>query len=381
MDDKPNLHRATLAAQGLRPVDPVSGAVGAPLMPATTYARDEDFRLIGDIEYSRDANLTYREPEALIARLEEGADAMVFASGMAAAAAVLQALRPGDHVVTLQVMYFELRRWMTRFCEDWGLTIDFFDPAEPDTLHQALKPGKTKLVWIESPTNPTWSVVDIAAIAKAAHDAGALLAVDSTVATPVLTRPLCLGADLVVYSATKFLNGHGDVVGGAAVTRTVDDFWERVGDNRRSVGAILGPFEAWLLMRGLRTVFLRVQRASDNALAIARHLDGHPKLTAVLYPGLEGHPGHAIAARQMPGGFGGMLSLRVKGGADAALRVVGACNVWLRATSLGSVESLISHRASIEPQSPIPKDLLRLSVGIEHVDDLIADLDQALERA
>lgn len=381
MSEDPECDRETLAVQGLSPIDPVSGAVGAALLPATTYARDRQFRLIGASEYSRDDNPTYAAPEAVIAHLEEGAEALLFASGMAAAAAILQALRPGDHVVAPAIMYFELRRWMTGFCADWGLAIDSFDPAEPQTLAQVLKPGKTKLVWIESPTNPTWDIVDIAAVAALAQAAGARLAVDSTVATPVLTRPLALGADLVVHSGTKYLNGHGDVVAGVAVARTADDFWARVRENRRRVGAVLGPFEAWLLQRGLRTLFLRVRRASQSALAIARHFEDHPKLSTVLYPGLEAHPGHAVARHQMDGGFGGMLSLRVKGGAEAALAVVGACRVWLPATSLGSVESLISHRASIEPKSPIPEDLLRLSVGIEAVGDLIRDLAQALDQA
>lgn len=381
MGEDSKVDRETLLTQGLSPIDPVSGAVGSPLLPATTYARDRDFRLIGDVEYSRGANPTYDEPEALIACLEDGADAMLFSSGMGAAAAVLQALRPGDHLVAPSVMYFELRDWMARFCNDWGLSVDFFDAAEPSGLERALKPGTTKLVWVESPTNPTWDIIDIATVAKTVHDAGALLAVDSTVATPVLTRPLTLGADLVVHSATKYLNGHSDAVAGAAVTRTADEFWSRVRENRRRVGAILGTFEAWLLMRGLRTLHLRVRRASESALAIARHFDGHPKLSALLYPGLERHPGHEVARRQMEGGFGGMLSLRVKGGPQAALAVCGACRIWLRATSLGGIESLISHRASIEPRSPIPDDLLRLSVGIEHVGDLIADLEQALEQA
>ena len=315
----------------------------------------------------------------LIARLEGGADAMLFGAGIAAASAVIQALRPGDHIVTMSVMYHEIREWMTQFCRDWGLAIDFFDPSDPDSLHEVLRPGETKLVWIESPTNPTWDVVDIKAVAEASHAAGARLAVDSTVATPVLTQPLALGADIVAYSATKYLNGHGDVVAGVAVTRETDGFWTRVTENRVRVGAVLGPFEAWLLARGLRTLYLRVQRASENALAIARHFDGHPKVAAVLYPGLESHPGHAIARRQMAGGFGGMMSIRVRGGAEAALAVCRACRIWLRASSFGSVESLISHRASIEPTSPVPKDLLRLSVGIEHVDDLIADLARALD--
>jgi cystathionine gamma-synthase len=381
MNTRPKLRPETLAARGLHPIDPASGAVGAPLQPATTYARDEEFRLIGSAGYSRDENPTYLEPEGVLAALEEGEEALLFSSGIAAATAVLQALRPGDHVVAMGVMYFEIREWMRQFCSDWGVQFDLFDPANPDSLTQVVRPGQTKLVWIESPTNPTWDIIDIAWAAGIVHDAGARLVVDSTVATPVLSRPLTLGADLVVHSATKYLNGHGDVVAGAVVTRSLDDFWARIRENRVNIGSVIGPFEAWLLARGMRTLHLRVRKASENALSIARHFDGHDRLTAVLYPGLENHPGYDTACRQMDGSFGGMISLRIKGGANAALAVCGACQVWVRASSLGSTESLISHRASIEPESPVPRDLLRLSVGIEHVDDLVADLEQALAAA
>jgi len=242
-----------------------------------------------------------------------------------------------------------------------------------------VRKGETRLVWIETPSNPTWDVIDIEAAAEAAHSAGAMLAVDSTVATPVLTRPVEHGADLVMHSATKYLNGHGDVVAGALVTARRDEFWDQLAEQRHSGGAIAGSFEAWLLQRGMRTLFMRVRQASESALRIARDLEGHPALEAILYPGLASHPGHSVARRQMHGGFGGMLSLRVRGGADAALAVAGKCEVFIRATSLGGVESLIEHRYSIEgPASPIPPDLLRLSIGAEAVEDLIEDLRQAL---
>lgn len=256
-----------------------------------------------------------------------------------------------------------------------------FDAADPDALARAAAEGNTRLVWIETPCNPTWDVIDIARAAEVAHAHGAKLAVDSTVATPVHTRPLELGADLVMHSATKYLNGHADVVAGAVVTAREDGWWQRICEQRSEAGAILGTFEAWLLQRGMRTLFVRVPKSSASALEIARHFAGHPRLEAVLYPGLETHPGHAIAARQMQGGYSGMLSLRVKGGAEAALAVANACRVFIRATSLGGTESLIEHRYTIEgSQSPIPPDLLRLSVGIESTRDLIGDLEQALER-
>jgi cystathionine gamma-synthase len=227
-----------------------------------------------------------------------------------------------------------------------------------------------------------WEITDLVAVCDLAHTAGARVAVDNTVATPVHTRPLELGADLVVHSATKYLNGHSDVLAGAVLTAHRDPFWERIRSWRRNAGAVLGPFEAWLLQRGMRTLFLRVRRASDNAMAIARHLQGHPALTAVLYPGLPSHPGHEIAARQMRGGFGGMLSIRLTGGAEQAMAALAAVRVFKRATSLGGVESLIEHRRSQEgPSSPVPEDLLRLSIGIEALEDLLADLDGALDAA
>ncbi len=384
MTDEPDLKPESLAAHGGRSPDAERGDVAPPLRPSTNYARDQDYRQIGGQGgYSRADSPSYLEVEALLARLEGGAGAMVFASGMAAATAVWLSLAPGDHVVLPKVVYWGLRDWLLKFAANWGLGVDLFDQGDPAALARALKPGATKLVWIETPCNPTWDVIDIAAAAEAAHGVGARLAVDSTVATPVLTQPIALGADLVFHSGTKYLNGHGDVMAGVLVTARADDFWERLRDKRHRGGGVLGAFEAWLLQRGLRTLYLRVGRASDSALAIARHFEGHPKLAAVLYPGLESHPGHAIAKRQMAGGFGGMLSLRVaggaEGGAEPALEVARRVRVFVRATSLGGVESLIEHRASIEgPTSPVPADLLRLSIGIEDAGDLIADLEQAL---
>jgi cystathionine gamma-synthase len=234
-------------------------------------------------------------------------------------------------------------------------------------------------LWIETPANPLWSITDIAGAAEIAHQAGALLAVDSTAATPVLTRPLALGADIVMHSATKYLNGHSDVIAGSLTVAREDEFWQRLLTARSGGGAILGSLEAYLLLRGMRTLHVRVERACHSAQRIAERFAGHPNVEAVLYPGLPTHPGHAIAARQMVGGFGGMLSIRVKGGAAAAIAAAARVELWKRATSLGGVESLVEHRASIEGAgSPVPPDLLRLSVGIEHPDDLIADLEAAL---
>lgn len=372
----------TLAAQGTHPSD-THGSVVPPLTPSTTFARDEHYALLsGSRSYARDHNPTFEPAEHLLTQLEHGAAARLFASGMAAAMAVVQTLAPGERVVAPRVMYWGLRNWLLRFSAQWGIDVALFDPADLEALTRAVAEGNTRLLWIETPCNPTWDVIDIARAAEIAHAQNAKLAVDSTVATPVHTRPLELGADLVMHSATKYLNGHADVVAGVLVTAHADDWWRSICEQRAEAGAIPGTFEAWLLQRGMRTLFVRVAAASASALAIARHFEGHPRIERVLYPGLETHPGHGVAARQMHGGYGGMLSLRVKGGAEAALAVANACRVFIRATSLGGVESLIEHRYTIEgPQSPIPPDLLRLSVGLESTRDLIGDLEQALQFA
>ncbi len=380
MSNKHELAPETKAAHALSQVDPATGAITPSIHLSTTYGRDEDYQLIVPEQgYTRDENPGFLIPERLLAELEGGTSALLFSSGMAAAMAVVQSLQPGDHIVAPKVMYWGLRNWLVTFCQTWGLGLDLFDASDPDALATTVRKGETKLVWIETPTNPTWDLIDIAAAAEIAHGIGARLVADSTISTPVLTQPIKFGADLVMHSATKYLNGHSDVVAGAVVTAKDDEFWGRVRDVRVNGGAIPGPFEAWLLQRGMRTMFLRIRQASESAMTIANHFDNHPNLEAVLYPGLANHPGHEIAERQMQGGFGGMLSLRINGEAEDALAIVLKCNVFTQATSLGGVESLIEHRYSIEGESsPIPKDLIRLSIGIESVDDLIADLEQAL---
>jgi cystathionine gamma-synthase len=276
-------------------------------------------------------------------------------------------------------MYHSLRKWIAAYAADGHLTADFVDATSPGALAAAVVPGRTRLVWIETPANPLWSITDIAGAAEIAHRAGALLAVDSTVASPVVTRPIEWGADIVMHSATKYLNGHSDVIAGALTGARKDEFWQRLVMARNGGGAILGGFEAYLLLRGMRTLYPRVERACRSALQIAEAMAAHPRVVTVLYPGLPSHPGHAVAARQMTGGFGGMLSVRVSGGGKAAVAAAARLELWKRATSLGGVESLVEHRASIEgPDSPVPADLLRLSVGIEDPDDLIADFAQAL---
>jgi cystathionine gamma-synthase len=379
--DRADLDIATRVAQALGAIDHATGALVPPVHSSTTYVRDRDYKLPGPWSYGRPHNPTVEAAEAVLASIEGGVGALLFASGTAAFTTVFQALKPGDHVVAPKEMYWALRTWLIELLQPWGVAVDLVDMTDLHAVAAAVRPGQTRVVWIETPANPSWLVTDIAAVADIAHRAGAVLGVDSTSATPVLTRPIEHGADIVMHSATKYLNGHSDVLAGALIAARDDALWQRIVRLRWANGAILGGFEAWLLLRGLRTLVLRVRQASRSAQAIAEHCLGHPNVAQVLYPGLGNDPGHAVAKRQMSGGFGGMLSIRVQGGREAALAVAGRLQLFARATSLGGVESLVEHRASIEgPGSPVPPDLLRLSVGIEAVGDLIADLDQALAR-
>lgn len=405
MTSKP-LAPATLAAQGLGFIEPVTKAIVQPIHVSTTFERDATNEYSAGRCYSRADNPTFDQVEATLAALEQGTDALVFASGMAAATACFQALDPGDHVIAPTVMYWALRNWLTTFARRWGLEVSLVDTTKLDELRAAMRPGKTKLVWLETPSNPLWHVTDIAAAADIAHQAGANLAVDSTVAASVFTQPLTLGADLVMHAATKYLNGHSDLVAGALIAGSSlcaarhllnttsgvrptdlfariaaepDGYWKRIRSIRSQLGGVLGSFEAWLLMRGLRTLHPRVRWAAASAQQLAERLAEHPAILEVLYPGLPSFAGHDVARRQMIGGFGAMLSIRLKAGELAAIATAAKVQLWKRATSLGGVESLLEHRASIEgPGSPCPSDLLRLSVGIEDANDLFADLDQAL---
>ncbi len=381
MDPKQS-HPDTIAAQALGWTDAETRAVIPPIHVSTTYLRDPDNQYRSGRIYARADNPAFDQAEAVINALEGGHQAMLFASGMAAATAVFQGLMPGDHVLAPKVMYWSLRNWLMTFATTWGLKIELIDMTSPAAVQAAIRPGQTKLVWVETPANPLWTVTDIAATVKIAHDAGALLAVDSTVATPLLTRPLALGADVVMHAATKYLNGHSDLIAGVLVVREDSEYWQRVRKVRAQLGGTLGSFESWLLLRGLRTLHLRVRAACASAQKIAEHFHGHPLVAEVLYPGLPGCHGHAVAKAQMTGGFGGMLSIRARGGEAAAIAVAAKTQLWKRATSLGGTESLIEHRASVEGVgTPAPPDLLRLSTGIEDAADLIADLEQALAAA
>jgi cystathionine gamma-synthase len=369
----------TVAAQALGWVDDATRAISPPIHMATTFLRDADNQYRRGRIYARDHSPSFDQAEAVLCALEKGAHAALFASGMAAATAVFMALKPGNHVVVPKVMYWSLRNWLANFATQWGLQVEFIDMSDLEELKRSMCFGKTKLVWIETPANPLWTITDIAAVAEITHAGGAMLAVDSTTASPVLTRPLTLGADFVMHSATKYLNGHSDVIAGALVARADSDYWTRMKGVRAQIGGTLGSFEAWLLLRGMRTLYLRVEAACRSAERIADFFNDHSLVTEVLYPGLKNFPGHHIAASQMQGGFGGMLSIRVKGGEAAAIATAANVEIWKRATSLGGVESLIEHRASVEGAgTPVPADLLRLSAGIENIDDLIDDLDHAL---
>jgi cystathionine gamma-synthase len=370
----------TIAAQALGAIEPETKGVALPVHVSTTFIRDPDNQYRTGYIYGRPDNATVRQTEVVIAALEGAHEALLFSSGMAAATSVVLALPAGSHIIAPQVMYWSLRNWLTATAPRFGYHVDIVDMEDLAAVRAAMRP-ETKLIWIESPANPLWGITDIAAVAKIAHKGGAMLGVDSTVATPLFCRPLALGADIVMHSATKYLNGHSDVIAGALATARPDDFWTQIKAVRAQHGAILGPFEAWLLMRGLRTLEARVNTAAASAGVLAQRFSNHASISAVLYPGLPSFPGHDIAKRQMTG-FGGMLSIRVKGGERAAIDAAARVKLWKRATSLGGVESLIEHRASVEgPGSPCPSDLLRLSVGLEDPEDLYDDLDRALRAA
>ena len=347
----------TLLARSGHYLDETTGAITPPISMSTTFARDEDYELRKDSPgYQRNSAPTNSHVEGLLSSLEGGFEAQVFSSGLAAASSLFCCLEPEDHVVMPRVCYYALRSWVIDFAAKWGLTVGWYDAGDLQGLMQAVNNDKTRLVWVETPANPSWDITDIAEAADIAHKAGAVLATDSTVSTPIVTRPIEHGADFVVHSATKYLNGHSDVLAGAIVAAADGDYWQRIKAHRTNTGSVLAPFEAWLLQRGMRTLHLRVQRASESALAIAQALLNHPAVEAIHYPGIASHPGHEVAARQMHNGFGGMLSITLTGGEAAAISVASSTRLFLPATSLGGVESLIEHRATVEgANSPVAK--------------------------
>lgn len=371
------LHLETLFAQAGGAPDPGTGAVVPPLHLSTTYERAADGSYPQGYIYSREDNPTRHLFEETLARLEGGAACAAFASGMAATHAVLFALQPGDHLILPDDVYHGVRHLVKHFFTAWGLHHSIVDVSDLEALEAALRP-ETRLVWAETPSNPMLKITDLAAVAERAHAAGALLLVDGTWTTPLLQRPLDLGADLVLHSVTKYLAGHSDVLGGTVVARAADGLFERVQAVQRAAGGVMDPFSAWLTLRGMRSLGARLRVQCENARRVAAFLAEHPKVARVHHPSLPGHAGHATAQRQMRD-FGGMLAFEVMGTEADAMTVAARPQVFTRATSLGGTESLIEHRASIEgPDTRTPRTLLRCSIGLEHPDDLIADLSQAL---
>lgn len=380
--NRSRLSPATRAAQALRHIDPTTGSVVPTIDLSSTFARDEEYLPRQAYIYGRDGGPTVRQAEDIMADLDGAATSFMFTSGMAAFVALTETLNVGDHVIAPRVMYHGGATWLHRLADRRGIEVSFFDGFRNDGIAALVRPGQTRLIWIETPANPNWDVIDIAGVATIARDTGARLAVDCTVSPPCTTSAIELGADIVFHSGTKYLGGHSDLTAGVLSFRENDTFASEVLGLRALTGGVIGAFEAWLLIRGLRTLFLRYERASASALTIAEAMSRHPGVEQVLYPGLPSHPGHDIAARQMTGGFGGMLSILVHGGRAKAHDVARLTEVFIPATSLGGVESLIEHRIAVEgPYSVVPETLIRLSIGIEAVEDLIADLHQALERA
>ncbi|MEY9213800.1 cystathionine gamma-synthase [Thermobifida halotolerans] len=373
----------TLAIHAGQEADAETGAVVVPIYQTSTYRQDGVGGLRGGHEYSRTANPTRTALEECLAALESGVRGLAFASGMAAEDTLLRTIaKPGDHLVIPTDAYGGTFRLVSKVFERWGLSWDAVDLSDTEAVRAAVRPT-TVAIWAETPTNPLLNIADIAALAEVAHSSGALLVVDNTFASPYLQRPITLGADVVVHSTTKYLGGHSDVVGGALVVADAD-LGERLAFHQNSMGAVAGPFDAWLTLRGIKTLGVRMDRHNANAERVVNALVSHPEVASVLYPGLPEHPGHKVAADQMRG-FGGMVSFRLRGGEEAALRVCAKTKVFTLAESLGGVESLIEHPGKMTHASAagspleVPNDLVRLSVGIETADDLVNDLLQALE--
>jgi cystathionine gamma-synthase len=381
---------ATRAIHAGQEFDPTTGAVVPPIYQSSTFVQDGVGGLRGGYEYGRSGNPTRTSLEIVLAALEGGDRALAFASGLAAEDALLRsALRPGDHVVLGNDVYGGTHRLIDRIYGEWGIRHTAVDLTDLDAVRNALAADRTRLLWIETPSNPLMKISDIAALAELGHAVGAQVVVDNTFASPALQQPLALGADIVVHSTTKYLGGHSDVIGGAVILREATpethSLAEKLAFQQFAAGAIAAPMEAWLTVRGIKTLDVRMQRHSENAQAIAERMSEHPAIEHVYYPGLPSHPGHELAARQMTR-FGGMLSVAVRGGADAARRLAESTHVFQLAESLGGVESLIGYPSEMTHASvrgtalEVPENIVRLSVGIESVDDLVADVEQALDR-
>lgn len=368
----------TKAVHAGRGTDPATGAIAPPIHLSTTFLRDEDGEYRRGFSYSREGNPNRLSLERCLATLEGGKEALAFASGLAVVTAVLQGMEPGDHVLAPDDVYYGLRHVARDVFAKWPIEVTHVDMTDLDAIRAALRPS-TRLLWLETPSNPLLRVTDMEAVAGLARPANAITVCDSTFATPVLQRPFDCGIDMVMHSTTKYINGHSDVIGGALVTKYDNYLFERARNAQIYGGAVPSPFDCWLTLRGVDSLPYRVMAQAAHALRIAEHLAAHPAVEAVHYPGLASHPQHALAARQMHGGFGGMMSIQVRGCGASAMAVTRRTKLFTRATSLGGAHSLIEHRASVEgPETKAPPNLLRMSIGLEHPDDLIADLDEAL---
>lgn len=372
----------TRVSQALHFVEAETGAVVPSIQPTATYARDENYEVCKPYWYRRDGSQTTTHAEAIITELEDAEDTLLFASGMSACTALIEHLPTGAHVVVPRVMYHGVLQQIQIYEANGRIKVSYYDAGNLEEIAAAVRLKETQLVWVETPNNPNWEVTDIKAASQIAHSAGAKLVSDCTATPPCMTKALALGADISFHSATKYLNGHSDVTAGALSVKETGPFWDRIIQVRKLQGTVLQSNDASLLIRGMRTLFLRAEKASANALILATQLEGHPHIEAVLYPGLASHPGHEIAKRQTDGQFGGMMSIIVKGTEQQAIDVARFCEVFYPATSLGGVESLIEHRKTVSGEGfPVHPSLLRLSIGIEDVEDLMLDLDQALKRA
>lgn len=375
------MHIETQLVHSGRGIDPATGALTAPIYLSTTFERGADGSYPQGYVYGRSANPNRQALETALATLEGGEAAATFGSGSAATFSLLQALKSGDHVVAPRNVYFGIQEILAKIMAPWGLHYTLVDTTDLEAVKGAIQ-DNTRLILIETPSNPQLAITDIQAVADLAHQAQAYLACDNTIPSPVLQQPLTHGADFVIHATTKYLAGHSDVISGAVITKTINPLFEQLRLIQETGGAIPSPFDCWLTLRGLQTLNVRVKAQSQTAMAIAQWLQTHPKVERVLYPGLADHPGYAVAQQQMAGGYGGLMSILVRGGQPAALTVAAQVKLFIRATSFGGPHSTLEHRASVEsPGTGTPDNLLRLSIGLEHPQDLIEDLDQALASA
>jgi cystathionine gamma-synthase len=366
----------TIAIHSGNIIESATGDVTPAISLSTTFLRNEEGGYSGGHMYSRVSNPNRSALETVLAALDKGADACAFSSGNTAGMAIFQALTPGNHIIAPDDMYWGFKKQLQSIFKD-TLEIDFIDLTEPTQIENYIKPN-TVMIWVETPSNPLLKITDLSAVSAICKKHGLIMACDSTFASPCLQNPITLGADLVMHSTTKYIGGHSDVLGGALITAKKDDFWEKIKNIQQIGGAVSAPFDCFLLLRSIKTLPYRMRGHSANGMVLARYLENHPQIEAVYYPGLPSHPQHAIARQQMSD-FGGMLSILVKGGSEEARKVVNKVQIFAQATSLGGVESLIEHRASVEgPDTKTPGNLIRISAGLEHIDDLIADIDQAL---